>query len=95
MLTSVGHQESVYTGSKTALAGFNNSPDDFDVLITDQTMPYLLGSELISAIKDVRPELPMILCTGYTELVDSYSMLQVSYEASLLTKLGQKNYPPS
>ncbi len=37
----------------------------------------------------------MILCTGYTELVDSYSMLQVSYETLLLTKLGQKNYPPS
>jgi len=65
LLMSVGHQVSVYTSSKDALAEFNKSPDHFDVVITDQTMPDILGVELIAAMKVVRPELPVILCTGY------------------------------
>ena len=68
LLTSVGHQVSTYSSSKHALADFNKSPDDFDVVITDQTMPGMLGVELIAAMKDVRPELSVILCTGYSEL---------------------------
>ena len=68
LLMSVGHHVSDYTSSKNALAVFNKSPGHFDVVITDQTMPDILGVELIAAMKAVRPELPVILCTGYTEL---------------------------
>jgi len=68
LLTSVGHQVSVYTSSKEALAEFNKSPDYFDIVITDQTMPDILGVELIAAMKALRPELPVILCTGYAAL---------------------------
>jgi len=65
LLITVGHQVSVYTSSKDALAEFNKSPDYFDVVITDQTMPDILGVELIAAMKAERPELSVILCTGY------------------------------
>lgn len=68
LLTSVGHRVTVYTSSKDALADFNKSPDFFDIVITDQTMPDMIGVELITAMKVVRPEISIILCTGYTDL---------------------------
>jgi len=81
LLESVGHHASVYTSSKEALAAFNNAPDYFDVVITDQTMPDILGDELIAAMKAVRPELPVILCTGYTasnikEVLEGFELVQ-------------------
>jgi len=81
LLMSVGHHATVYTSSKEALAAFNNAPDYFDVVITDQTMPDILGNELIAAMKAVRPGLPVILCTGYTaadikEALEGFELVQ-------------------
>ncbi len=50
-----------------ALAGMREFGDAWDVMITDYTMPDMTGLELIRAVKAIRPELPCILCTGYSE----------------------------
>ncbi len=49
---------------------FMNDPHAFDLVITDMTMPYMTGENLSKKIKSVRPDIPVILCTGYSELVD-------------------------
>jgi PAS domain S-box-containing protein len=54
------------TSSVEALALFRDAPEQFDLIITDQTLPALSGIDLAKAIKSIRPEIPMILCTGYS-----------------------------
>ncbi len=70
VLERLGYSVTVITKSPDALALFENDPDLFDVIITDQTMPGITGSELAQKILAIRPDIPIILCTGYSSLVD-------------------------
>ncbi len=65
-LRRLGYVVTAELSSRAALRKFEASPDDFDVVITDQTMPQLSGLELSGAMKVLRPELPVILATGYS-----------------------------
>ena len=49
---------------------FKAKPDSFDLIITDMTMPHMTGVELIAEVHGVRPELPVILSSGYSEQVN-------------------------
>ncbi len=53
-----------------ALEVFRKSPDAFDVVITDQTMPNITGFELAAHLSSIRPDLPIILSTGYSNTID-------------------------
>nr|WP_319396511.1 ATP-binding protein [uncultured Desulfobacter sp.] len=53
-----------------ALAIFQAAPQAFDLVITDQTMPKMTGHELALALMKIRPDLPVVLCSGYSELID-------------------------
>jgi PAS domain S-box-containing protein len=66
-LKRLGHDVTTQTGSLPALAEFKSRPNDFDVVITDFTMPHLTGVELAREIRRIRPELPVILVSGHTE----------------------------
>ena len=55
--------------SRMALALFRECAQDFDLLVTDQTMPGLTGVDLAKEVRFVRPNLPVIMCTGYSEAV--------------------------
>ena len=59
------------TGSLDALALFRADPSGFDLVVTDQTMPNLTGVELAKEIIALKPDMPVILCTGYSHLVDA------------------------
>jgi YesN/AraC family two-component response regulator len=59
-----------HTSSLVALNAFQNEPDRFDVVITDQTMPGMTGVDLAQRMLQIRPDLPIILCTGYSNLVN-------------------------
>jgi CheY-like chemotaxis protein len=69
MLQMHGYRVTAKTNSEEALEAFKNSPDNFDLVITDQTMPNMSGSELASALLRTRPDLPIILCTGYSSKI--------------------------
>lgn len=71
MLEKLGYQVVVFTDSLLALAHFEQFPAQFDLVITDQTMPGLTGVELAARVMGRRPGLPVILTTGYSEVVDS------------------------
>ena len=51
--------------SEEALARFRQAPQDFDLIITDWAMPGMSGTELVSAMKEVRPDIPMLLVSGF------------------------------
>ncbi|MCW5210759.1 response regulator, partial [Desulfobulbus sp. N3] len=70
MLARLGYHVTVKKSSLEALEIFKEQPDNFDLVITDQTMPDMTGFELAKNMLQSRPNLPIILCTGYSALVD-------------------------
>lgn len=68
-LTRLGYRVATYTNSTEALAAFQAAPDQFDLVITDQTMPLLTGEGLAQALRAIRPNLPIILCTGFSHAI--------------------------
>lgn len=84
MLEPFGYKVSVMTGSREALAAFKANPDGFDLLITDMTMPHLTGKELAREIKAIRPDLPVILCTGFSELINESNAREAGVDDFLM-----------
>ncbi len=70
MLERLGYEVTVHTSSLDALATFRNDPGRFDAVVTDQTMPGMTGLDLARRMLQIRPNLPVILCTGYSNLVN-------------------------
>ena len=70
LLMNHGYDPLLVTDSSEALALFKREPDRFAMLITDYTMPNLTGEELIKSLREIRPQLPVILCTGYSDKFD-------------------------
>ncbi len=70
MLTSLGYTVTGVTNSSMALEMFQQAHDDFDFVITDMYMPEMDGVQLTEKIRDVRPDIPIILCTGFSDVID-------------------------
>ncbi len=70
ILNGFGAEAVIMTDSQEALDLFRDKPDSFDLVITDQTMPKLTGKEIAVEMLKVRPELPIILCSGYSGELD-------------------------
>jgi len=67
MLHSLGYEVVVRRNGLEALGLFREDPAGFDLVITDQTMPKMTGTELAKELTKVRPDIPIILCTGFSE----------------------------
>ncbi|MBC8317104.1 MAG: PAS domain S-box protein [Desulfobulbaceae bacterium] len=66
VLSRLGYTVTAKTSSEEALAVFQANPQSFDLLISDQTMPALSGAKLSQEVLSIRPDMPIILCTGYS-----------------------------
>ncbi|BHH85331.1 transporter substrate-binding domain-containing protein [Desulforhopalus sp. 52FAK] len=94
ILEREGYHVTAHFSSLKTLELFQNSPDDFDLVITDQTMPDLRGSELAQKLREIRADIPIILCTGYSTTIsedqaselgiDKYMTKPISRRAMLL-----------
>ena len=71
ILEHLGYQVTAYTSSEVALREFQEHPDHFDLIITDQIMPVITGEFLSKAMLLLRPDIPIIMCTGYSADVDA------------------------
>jgi PAS domain S-box-containing protein len=70
ILKNLGYQVVSATGSIEALEIFSNHPSYFDLVISDQTMPQMTGLQLTVELKKIRPDLPVIICTGFSENIN-------------------------
>ncbi len=70
VLERLGYKTSFYTSPVQALKVFTTAPEKFDVLVTDQIMPEMMGSELVRKIRQIRSDLPIIFITGYSEIIN-------------------------
>jgi PAS domain S-box-containing protein len=66
-LTDLGYRPTIETESARALDTFRQAPGAFDLLVTDFSMPGLSGVELARAVHEIRPDLPILLATGFIE----------------------------
>jgi signal transduction histidine kinase/CheY-like chemotaxis protein len=69
MLENLGYRVTARTDSQEALKVFAEHPHNFDLVITDMTMPYLTGDQLAQKMLDIEPNIPVILCTGFNEII--------------------------
>jgi CheY-like chemotaxis protein len=76
MLEKLGYTVIKMTNSIDAWNFFQGNSHVFDAVVTDQTMPDLTGIDLARKILQVRPELPVILCTGYSNIIDEDQALR-------------------
>ena len=67
-----------------AKVAFAQQPDFFDLVITDMAMPKMSGLELATKILDRRPEFPIILCTGFSEMVNEEKAKSLGIKAYLM-----------
>jgi len=84
MLERLGYRVTPYTSSLEARAAFEESPEDFDILVTDMTMPSMTGDQLARALIAIKPGLPVVLCTGYSEQIDERQANVIGIKAFLM-----------
>jgi len=70
ILEYLGYNVMDFTCSTLALKAFSKAPNSFDLVITDMTMPEMTGIDLSREMHAIRPDIPVILCTGFSQLVD-------------------------
>jgi CheY-like chemotaxis protein len=89
MLESLGYEVVTCGDGASALERFRADPARFDVVMTDQTLPGLAGDELTPALLALRPDLPVFICTGFSERVDDERARALGARALLLKPLDR------
>jgi CheY-like chemotaxis protein len=88
MLERLGYRVTSYRNSVEALVDFEAHPNNYDLVITDQTMPQMTGVQLAKAILRVRPDIPVILCTGYSEVIDAEEAKELGIREFIMKPFG-------
>jgi len=84
-LKRLGYQITTAENGRKALDEFQVSPARFDLVITDQSMPQMEGIALAKAVKKIRPDIPLILCSGYSDILSDED-LKAAEISEILTK---------
>lgn len=79
LLGNFGFQVEVFSAPEEALQSFRGDPGRFDLVLTDLSMPGLNGVDLARRLLEIRPELPIILCTGYSDRLAGYSNEELGF----------------
>jgi DNA-binding NtrC family response regulator len=70
--------------NRQALKLFSEKPSEFDLVITDQTMPFMTGEDLGKELMRIRPDIPVILCTGYSDLISSEKATAMGFRGFIM-----------
>ena len=88
VLEQLGYQVKTRSSSIEALELFKNFPDDFDLVITDMTMPYMTGAKLAEELMHIRPDIPIILCTGFSQSINEDQALKIGFRAFVMKPIS-------
>jgi len=91
MLEGAGYKVVSQTDSESALALFLEQPDSYDLVITDMSMPKMSGDELVQKLLALRPDLPIIIATGYNRRMDDTKAEDLGAKALLTKPFEKKN----
>jgi len=84
MLERLGYHVTARTSSIEALEVFKAKPDSFHLVITDQTMPNMTGVDLTKEILRIRPDIPIIICTGYNARISAITAEEIGVRRILM-----------
>jgi CheY-like chemotaxis protein len=84
ILQAKGYKVISETDSEEALFRFFEKPDGFDLVITDMTMPKMSGDQLAAKILDIRPEIPLIIATGFSRQMSDAKAAEIGAKALLI-----------
>mgnify|MGYP001544686587 CR=1 FL=1 len=76
ILNKLGYRVTGFVDGASALEAFESAPKDYDLVITDMTMPRMSGRELSERVLAIRQDIPIILCTGYHETFTKEAALE-------------------
>jgi len=91
MLERLGYEVVTQKSSVQALELFRAEPDRFDLVITDMTMPHMTGDKLAQELMKIRPDIPIILCTGHNTLVLEEKAKEIGVKAFVMKPLVMRN----
>jgi PAS domain S-box-containing protein len=91
ILERLGYRVTVKRNSIEALNTFQNQPNQFDLVITDQTMPGMTGSDLARRMLQIRPGMPIILCTGYSSVMSEEKARLMGIKGFAMKPLARKD----
>ncbi|OGR26806.1 MAG: hypothetical protein A2277_17510 [Desulfobacterales bacterium RIFOXYA12_FULL_46_15] len=84
ILERLGYRVTAHVDSIEALRAFKNDPFEYDLIITDMTMQDLTGDELAKAVLSIRPDIPVIICTGFSSRIDKESACAIGIKGFLM-----------
>jgi CheY-like chemotaxis protein len=87
ILAGLGYEVTTKTSSRDALELFKAAPNGFDLVVTDQTMPEMTGVELAKAILAIKADMPILMCTGFSHLVDAGKAKTLGIKAFMMKPL--------
>ena len=88
-LERLGYKITARSSSVEALEAFQASPNKYDLIITDMTMPQMTGEKLARAVKEIRPDIPVVLCTGFSERVKEHGK-ELAIDGILMKPIDKK-----
>ena len=90
MLEQLGYKVTTTGKPLQALAMIKDNDIHFDLVISDQTMPEITGLELLQRVKKIQPELPFILCTGFSEQLNEETALAMGAKKYIMKPVNFK-----
>ena len=87
MLEYLGYSVEAYSKSGHALNEFKKSPEKYDLVISDMTMPEMNGDELAKKMITLRPDIPIIICTGYNPKIDEITAKNIGLRGFIFKPL--------
>jgi len=90
MLEKMGYSVTSFSSSPDALAEFKNNPESYDLVISDMTMPELTGDQLAKGLISLRPDIPIIIFTGYSERMNQKSARSLGIKGILMKPVARK-----
>jgi len=91
MLQRLGYRVTAKSSGFEALAAFNADPKSFDAVLSDQTMPGLTGEQLAGHILALRPDIPFMLCTGYSALISEEKIAALGIRGLAMKPLAKRD----
>jgi CheY-like chemotaxis protein len=88
----LGYTVEATTSPTEALTLFQSKPDSFDLVITDMTMPEMTGDKLVKEILDIRPDISIILCTGFSKNIDEKQAIKIGVADYIEKPFDQRNF---
>ncbi len=91
MLERLGYRITCFTGSREALAAFRADPSGFDLVLTDMNMPNTNGMQLAEQLKDIRSDIPIVICTGFSERIKKEKAAAIGIKGFLMKPVAKSD----